>query len=147
MEGKRNFSIVGISISSAILIGSLLFLLGMGELGGKAPMDKIPEPGNNFSVKVLDIQEIQTLLAHFSQDGNIFLEGKRGKASITIPFEKISQILFLNVKGDEISAKISLRNGESLEITLYKKVKFSGKAQFGTFQIEAKDLKSIRFQP
>jgi hypothetical protein len=147
MVKKRRILIVGIFISILILMGSMLFLLGMGDLGGKAPKDKIPEPEKNFTVQVFDIQEIQTGLTHFSQDGRVFLEGKRGKASITIPFEKISQIHLQNLKGDEISAKVSLRNGDHIEMQLNRKAIFYGKAKFGTFQIEAKDLKSIRFQP
>jgi hypothetical protein len=147
MVKKRRISMMGISISSGILMGSMLFLLGMGDLGGKAPKDKIPEPEKNFAVQVIDLQEIQTALTNFSQEGRVFLEGKRGKASITIPFEKISRIHLQNLKGDEISAKVSLRNGENIEIQLNRKAIFYGKAKFGTFQIEAKDLKSIRFQP
>ncbi len=138
---------MAVSISFGILLGSLLFLLGMGDLGGKAPKDKIPEPEKNFGAQVIDLQEVQTALTHFSQEGRVFLEGKRGKASITIPFEKISQIHLQNLKGDEISAKVSLRNGDKIEMQLNRKAIFYGKAKFGTFQIEAKDLKSIRFQP
>jgi hypothetical protein len=40
-----------------------------------------------------------------------------------------------------------LRNQEKVEIKVDKNLKFYGKADFGTFQIETKDLKSISFQP
>ena len=147
MVNKKRISMMGVSTCSIILICSILFLLGMGDLGGKAPKDKIPEPEKNFAVQVVDLQEIQTALRNFSQEGRVFLEGKRGKASITIPFEKISQIHLQNLKGDKISAKVSLRNGDNIEMQINRKAIFYGKAKFGTFQIEAKDLKSIRFQP
>jgi hypothetical protein len=129
------------------LFSSFLFLTGMGELGGSAPANKIPSPGKNFAVKVTDREGILTSLSQFSQEGNIFLTGKRGGATVTIPFEKISQIQFQAAEGNEISAKLTLRTREALDLKVDKKSKFYGKADFGTFQIEANDLKAISFLP
>jgi len=41
---------------------------------------------------------------------------------------------------------VSLRENKSIEISIDKSAKFFGKADFGSFQIEGKDLKSIHFQ-
>jgi hypothetical protein len=147
MVKKGRISMAGYSISTGFLIASLFVLLGMGDLGSQAPVGKIPEPQKNFAVQVVDRQDVQTSLTHFSQEGKVFLEGKRGRANVTIPFEKISQIQFSNSKEDGISVKVILRNRETIEIQMNKQGKFYGMAQFGTFEIEAKDLKSIRFQP
>jgi hypothetical protein len=73
--------------------------------------------------------------------------GKRGSAAVTIPFEKISQIQLQSAEGNDVWAKVSLRGAESLNLKLDKRAKFFGKADFGTFQIEIKDLKSIDFLP
>lgn len=129
------------------LFSSLLFLMGMGELGGSAPADKIPSPEKNFAVKVTDREEIQTSLSQFSQEGKIFFAGKRGSATVTVPFEKISQIQFQAAEGNEIPAKLTLRTREGLDLQVDKRSKFYGKADFGTFQIDAKDLKAISFLP
>jgi hypothetical protein len=119
----------------------------MGGVGGSAPADKIPSPEKNFGVKVIDRQGFQTSLSQFSQEGKVFLTGKRGSATVTIPFEKISQIQLLSTEGNEIQAKLDLRNRESLDIKLDIRAKFYGKADFGTFQIDAKDLKTVSFLP
>ena len=129
------------------LFSSFLFLMGMGELGGSAPANKVPSPEKNFAVKVTDREGIQTSLSQFSQEGKIFLAGKRGGATVTVPFEKISQIQFQGAEGNEIPAKLNLRNQESLDLKVDKRSKFYGKAEFGTFQIDAKDLKTIHFLP
>ena len=134
-------------LASMVIFSSLLFLLGMGELGGSAPADKVPSAEKNFAVKVTDREGIQTSLSQFSQEGKIFLAGKRGSAAVTIPFEKIEQVQFQGAAGNEIPVKLILRSQESLDLKVDKRVKFYGKAAFGTFQIEAKDLKTLNFLP
>jgi len=135
------------TLASAIIFSSLLFLMGMGELGGSAPADKIPVPEKNFSARVLDRQGIQTSLSEFSFGGKVFLVGKRGSATITIPFEKISRLDLDGQDGNEVLAAVTLRDQNRIELKVDKRSKFFGKAEFGTFQIEMKDLKSINFQP
>jgi len=133
-------------IASMIIFSSLVFLMGMGELGGTAPVDKIPAPEKNFTASVVDRQGVQTTLSQFSQEGKVYLAAKRGSATISIPFGKISHVQLQNQEGSEISAKVSLRDQQkSIEVRLDKRSKFYGQAEFGTFQIESKDLKSISF--
>ena len=134
-------------LASVIIFSSLLFLMGMGELGGTASLDRIPSPEKNFAALVVDRQGIQTALAQFSQEGKVYLAGKRGNATVSIPFEKISHVQLQNQEGSEILAKVSLRDHKSIEVRLDKRSKFYGQAEFGTFQIETKDLKSISFHP
>ena len=129
------------------LFSSFLFLMGMGEMGGSAPSNKIPSPERNFAVKVTDRGGIQTSLSQFSQEGKIFLSGKRGSATVTVAFEKIAQIQFQDGEGNEIPAKLALRSGEGLDLMVDKRSRFYGKADFGTFQIDAKDLKAVNFLP
>jgi hypothetical protein len=130
-----------------LIFSSLLFLMGMGELGGSVPANKIPSPEKNFGVRVTDREGTQTSLSQFSQEGKIFITGKRGEAIVTVPFDKISQIQLHDGEGNEIQAKLTLRNQESLDIKVDRKAKFYGRADFGTFQIEAKDLKTVMFLP
>jgi len=134
-------------LAPIVILSSLLFLMGMGELGGSAPADKVPSPEKNFSVKVTDREGIPTSLSQFSQEGKVFLAGKRGSATVTVPFEKISQIQFQAAEGNEIPAKLTLRTQESLDLKVDKRSKFYGKAEFGTLQIDAKDLKAVNFLP
>jgi hypothetical protein len=119
----------------------------MGELGGTAPVDKIPAPDKNFTARVVDRQGIESTLSKVSYEGKVFLVGNRGSATVTIPFEKISQLQLQSLEGSEVLAKVFLRDQKSIEIKVAKRAKFYGKAEFGTFQIEMKDLRSINFQP
>jgi len=137
---KKFIAAVGVMIS-------FLFLMGMGGLGGNSPLDKIPEPKKNFSVVVIDRQGVKTSLSQFSHDGMVVITGKRGSADVAVPFEIISQVQFQGQEGNKILLEISLREPKRVEIRVDKLSKFYGKAEFGTFQIEAKDLQSINFHP
>ena len=130
-----------------VILSSLLFLVGMGGLGGPTPVEKIPVPEKNFNARAIDREEIQTSLSQVSFEGKVFLVGKRGEATVTIPFEKISHLDISGQQGNEVLSVVSLRNQEKIEVRVDKSSKFYGKADFGTFQIECKDLKSISFQP
>jgi len=133
-------------IAPAILWASFLFLLGMGELGGgSATIDKIPAPEKNFSAAVLDREGVQTRLQGFSFEGKIFLAGKHGSAAVTVPFEKIAEIQFQGQDGSELGARVILRDQKIFQMKVEKRSKFFGRTDFGTYQVEAKDLKSIRF--
>jgi len=133
-------------IAPAIILLCLSFLLGMGELGGgPTPIDKIPAPEKNYSAGVIDRTGVQTNLQSFSFDGKIFLVGNYGSASVTIPFEKIGEIQFQGTEGNEMGMRVILRDQKTVQVKVDKRAKFFGKTEFGTYQIEAKDLKSIRF--
>ena len=134
-------------LAPVMILGTFLCLMGMGGLGGTAPSNQLPLPEKNFTAKVVDREGIQTPLTQFSQEGKIFLTAKRGNGTITIPFEKISQVQFLRTEANETQAKVTLRGQESIEVKLDSRAKFYGQAEFGTFQIDGKDLKSISFTP
>lgn len=130
-----------------VIFSSFLFIMGMGSLGGTTPAEKIPVPEKNFAARVIDSQGIQTSLSQFSFEGKVFLAGKRGSATVAIPFGKISHLDIQGQEGKEVLAAVTLRNQERIEVKIDKNSKFYGRADFGTFQIESKDLKSINFQP
>lgn len=124
-----------------------LLLMGMGELGGTAPLERIPTPAKDFKVEIIDQVGVKTNLTKFSQEGKVVLSGKRGQAQIAIPFEIISKIEFIKLEGQEIILKVSLREPKSYEIKIEKKSKFFGQADFGPLRIEAQDIKMINFLP
>ena len=133
-------------LAPTALLACFLFLLGMGELGGgPGPIDKIPAPEKNYSAAVLDREGVRTTLQSFSFEGKVFLAAKHGSASVAIPFDKIAEIQFQGPEGNETGVKVILRDQKSIQLKVEKRAKFFGKTDFGTYQVEAKDLKSVRF--
>jgi len=134
-------------LAPIVVLSAFLLLMGMGGIGGPTEVGKVPVPDKNFNVRVTDQKGVVTSLSQFSQEGKVFLVGKRGDATVAIPFEKITQIQFEALEGKDIEAKVSLRGLETGDVKLEKQAKFYGKADFGTFEILAKDIKSISFLP
>ena len=134
-------------LAPVVVLATFLLLMGMGGMGGPAEVGKIPAPEKNFNARAVDRQGVQTSLSQFSQEGKVFLVGKRGDGTVTIPFEKISQIQFETLEGNAVQVKVSLRGEETINLKVDKQAKFYGKADFGTFEIAGKDLKSISFLP
>lgn len=124
-----------------------LLLMGMGEMGGTAPLEKIPIPAKDFKVEIIDQIGVKTNLTKFSQEGKVVLSGMRGQAQIAIPFENISKIEFIKLEGQEVILKVSLREPKSYEIKIEKKSKFFGQADFGPLRIAGQDIKMINFLP
>lgn len=122
-----------------------LLLMGMGEIGGTAPLEKIPIPAKDFKVEIIDQIGVKTNLTKFSQEGRVVLSGMRGQAQIAIPFEIISKIEFIKLEGQEVILKVFLREPKSYEIKIEKKSKFFGQADFGPLRIEVQDIKMINF--
>ena len=133
--------------AAMFVLSSLFFLMGMGGLGGTAPVEKIPVPEKNFNARTIDRGGVQTSLSQVSFEGKLFLVGKRGDGTVTIPFEKISHLDITGQEGNQALSVVSLRNQEKIEVKVDKSSKFYRKVDFGTFQIEIKDLKSISLQP
>jgi hypothetical protein len=132
-------------LAPAVVLASFIFLLGMGELGGgPTPIDRIPAPEKLFSAALLDREGVQTTLQSFSLEGKVFLAGKHGSASIAVPFENIAEIQFQGQEGSEMNVRVVLRDQKTVQIRMDKRSRFFGKTDFGTYQIEAKDLKTIR---
>lgn len=129
----------------AFLTGFLL-ITGMGGLGGLGgtPTGKIPTPEKDFSATLIDKQDVVTKCKQVSRDGDVFFLGKKGRGTVTIPFEKVKTAEFQNGKGSVI-AVLKLIDGQTIEIEMDKSQKFYGNVNFGTFQIEVNDLKKVTF--
>jgi len=117
----------------------------MGELGGgPAPIGQDPVPEKNFSPRFLTVRACRRPCNRSALRAKYFWRAKHGSASIAVPFEKIAEIQFQGQEGSEMNVRIVLRDQKTVPIKMDKRSRFFGKTDFGTYQIEAKDLKTIR---
>ncbi len=136
-----------------IMLPLVLFLLGMGSIGGKPPIRRnAPEPEERIDGLIIDMEGIAIKVTHISYDGELYLPVYRGRALITIPFKKIHKI---ELEGKEGKAgkpgkrrktKISFKDKGTDDFLIDENILFLGKLPYGTFQIQAKDLLSIEFE-
>ena len=128
------------------LFGSLLIwicclTLGMGSMGEPASV-KMPEPDQNFRATVVDQDDISMELSKFSYDGKTYITGKRGKAELSIDFEKIRSILFVEKEGRTL-ARVTLDDHQTIELTLEQDAPCFGTSSFADVRIAASDIKKV----
>ncbi len=134
--------------SQVALLGVLsLCLFGMGELDSSYPLNEIPTPEKDFSASITDNDGTTTHLSQVSIDGNIYIEGKRGKADIASEFSALKSISFEPGEKGTVKAVLEPANGDPFHISVEEKDYLYGKAKVGSFRIKLKDLKEISFEP
>ena len=72
-------------VFAIVVVGLAVVSAGMGGLGGQ-DSTKIPEPAQDFSATVVDQRDIASDITRMSVEGQTFLVGKSGEATVSIPF-------------------------------------------------------------
>jgi hypothetical protein len=137
---RRRKPIDGIVTTSVILMLAF-FALGMGTFGEKEP-SKIPEPDDDFSATVIDQGDLSSDLTLFSLDGQTYISGRYGGATVSIPFGNIREMDFY-AKGSDLFATLIMRNRPQVELKMDKDVIFYGQLPYGLFSIKIGDVKKI----
>ncbi|MBE0598545.1 MAG: hypothetical protein IH614_14875 [Desulfuromonadales bacterium] len=133
---------IGLALTAVL---ALLLLTGMGELGG-APNGAIPETAVDIAAVITDRQGVKTAVNNFSMGGKTYLEGARGSARITVDFRQMVSLEFSEAKvGDEMPVRLTLREGDPLQLQVKKAAVFFGSTGYGTYQIRAHDIQRIEF--
>jgi hypothetical protein len=126
---------------AGLLVILCFFLVGMGGLGGTGSIN-VPEPGTNYSATIIDLSDFATRVEKFSFEGKTFLAGKMGDADITIGFDRITSIAFV-LHEDRLTAEVRLRDGETIPLSMNKKVACYGEFAYGGYRIAVEHIKSI----
>ncbi|MBI5598750.1 MAG: hypothetical protein HY890_03320 [Deltaproteobacteria bacterium] len=122
----------------------------MAIFAGTAGSDDInlPVPDKNFTATVVDTEGIATKCNGVSwENGKTFFRVKRGKALVTIPFEKIKKAVFASPAGSgQVDIEIVLKSGDVLTVSVNDDVSFFGRADYGKYAISLKNIKEIMFE-
>ena len=137
---RRRSPIVRFLNASVILIIAF-FTIGMGTFGEKEPT-KIPEPTDNFSATVIDQGDVSSDITLFSLDGQTFISGRYGGATVSIPFDNIQEMDFY-AKGSDLFATVIMRKAPQVELKMDKDRIFYGQLPYGLFSIKIGDVKKI----
>lgn len=118
-------------------------LLGM---GGK-PGTQIPVPELEFNATVIDDLDISTNCTKVSWEGETFFKATRGKGTVTISFERVSKVTRVGeAKDGKMDFQVTLRDGQTVAVTLNSEERFFGTTSFGTYRILARHIKEIVFE-
>lgn len=137
---------IGKTAKISFLFASFIFLTAMGIMGD-GPKGEVPMPEVNYTVNVTDKQEIKTKCANTAFESDTFFIGTRGEGTVTIPFDKVSKVKFVKeVKGGKADFQITLNSGEKVAITFDIDARITGTTSFGTFRLNAGNLKEMDFK-
>ena len=128
-------------VFAIVIVGLALFCSGMGGLGGQDPT-KIPEPAQNFSATVVDQRDIASDITRMSLEGQTFLVGKSGEATVSIPFENIKVIDF-SMSGNELYAAVDLEGQPQVKLKMEKNRVLYGQLSYGNFAIKIEYIRKI----
>lgn len=142
--GMRGARLMG-RAAPVLLVMAALLCLGMGGLGEREVLTKIPKPDRFFNVEVVDAQDVSFLLREFSMDGLTLLPVMEGKAHISLDFAEISEAR-LYLQGEHVLASVQFRNGTSKDFHLEPDLSFYGLTDWGKLNLKAKDIRRIIFK-
>ena len=128
----------------AVFFCSLLLVSGMGGSRG-TPKKNIPLPDQDFSATFIDKKNKAIQCTQVTMDGEVFFFGNIGGGKVTVPFENIKEGIFKEMD-ERVFVAIELKSGKTVEIEVDEDEEFYGSLEFGTFQIEASELKKIVFE-
>lgn len=128
----------------ACLVLVALLCLGMGGLGEREVVTKIPKPDRFFTVELVDAEDVSFRLREFSMEGLTLLPVEAGKALVSLDFAEIREALFLR-QGDKIKAVVEFQNNSSMEFFLEPDLSFFGLTDWGKVNVTAEDVRRITF--
>ncbi len=117
---------------------------GMGN-SGNLKNTEIPEPETDLTATLIDQEGLSSRITRFSLEGNTFIPGKRGGATVNIPFENIQKLDFRK-RGNDLDVVVSLKKGETVELKMDEGQNFYGKLPYGTLSIKAGQVKRITIE-
>ncbi len=128
-------------VNTSVILMIAFFAIGMGTFGDKEPT-KIPEPDDDFSATVIDQGDVSSDITLFSLDGQTFISGRYGGATVSIPFDNIQEMNFY-AKGSDLFATVIMRKTPQVELKMDKDRIFYGQLPYGLFSIKIGDVKKI----
>jgi hypothetical protein len=127
-----------------LMISSFLLLTAMGGKGGG--FERAPRVDKSFSVIVTDGSGNKIAGEKFSWEGRIHFAGNLGMASVTVPFEKIKEILIGEKKDKKVKVIAKLKDGSDTVFDIDADSRCYGEAAFGSFMLTMEEIRSVSFK-
>lgn len=120
-------------------------VLANGVFGGDAP-SRIPVPARVFSATFEDVGGTEVKASRVTFNGEVFVYGKLGAGQVTVPFERIREVRIEKATDPlKRTAVITLLDDtEPVKIELDDDTPWYGKARFGNYKLESRDVRVVR---
>ena len=130
----------------AVLVGLFgLAVMGMGGFGGGRDNG---QPPRDFGATFVDLDGNRVAATRVTVGGDASLEGEVGRGRLRVPFDNIAQVAFAATDArDHVRAEVRLRAGTPVTLSVRSSTTFYGQTPGGSYQIRARDLKTVDFTP
>ena len=117
-------------------------LLAMGGMGGNRDSGM---PAHDFKAVLTDVDGTRMTVDRFTAGGDTTLEGELGRGRLRVPFDNVTSVSFERMDNarESVRAKVALREGEPVALTVRGATTFYGQTPGGAYQIHARDLRTI----
>jgi len=118
-------------------------LLGMGALGG----GQSTTPERNYHATFVDRDGTRVDAKWVNVGGELAVSGELGRGHLRVSFDNIKNIQFSGDGRESLIAKVSLKQGEQVDLKVRSSLTFFGQTPVGLYNVRARDLKSVDLQP
>lgn len=131
-------------VSAALLVSVIILLTAMGGKGGG--FEKAPRVDKNFKVVVTDASGNKIEGEKFSWEGRIHFAGYMGLAQVTMPFERVKELMVGEKKDRRVKVTARLTDGTETVFDIDSDARIYGESSFGSFMLTMDEIKSISFR-
>lgn len=131
-------------VSAALLVSAIILLTAMGGKGGG--FEKAPRVDKNFKVVVTDASGNKIEGEKFSWEGRIHFAGYMGLAQVTMPFERVKELMVGEKKDRRVKVTARLTDGTETVFDIDSDARIYGESSFGSFMLTMDEIKSISFR-
>jgi len=134
---QRVFSVI-------VILTAFILLTAMGGTGG---LEQLPRVDKNYFVIITDVSGTKIEGEKFSWEGRIYFAGNMGMAQVTIPFDKVKELMTTGERRDRfVRVTVRLVDGSETNFDIDAKSRCYGAAKFGNFILQLEEIKTIAFK-
>jgi hypothetical protein len=131
------------ALYAVVVLAAFTLLTAMGGSGG---FERAPRVEKNYPVVVTDTSGNKIEGEKFSWEGRIHFAGYLGMAQVTMPFEKIKELMAGEMRDRKVKVTARLTDGTETVFEVDAKSRCYGEASFGSFMLQMNEIKSVVFK-
>jgi hypothetical protein len=128
---------------AVIILTAFILLTAMGGSGG---LERIPRVDKNYAVSIIDASGTKIEGEKFSWEGRLHFAGNIGMAQVTIPFDKVKELVVGERRDRFVKVTARLTDGSDTILDVDAKTRCYGEAKFGNFMLSLEEIKIITFK-
>ncbi len=128
-----------VAVMILLLWAGAALAMGVGDSEGPV---SIPEPQQDYRVRLTDLQGVRVELTQFAIAGQSFLLARRGEGEVAVPLGNVKEAMVSQSQG-KLHVQATLASGQKVEFTADGSLQATGKTDYGNYRIPLKEVTRI----